>query len=124
MPDISNEDVMKLVCRVMKKVDILEEKLDEVLSVLVGQRREKRVVEDEEEFGEEIDYTFKFSPIGSDEELEYVSRNMDEDENYRKNLVRLRKPPANPNIYHRTSFTLAPFDAKQRKFEIGTHFYE
>lgn len=91
MPDISNEDLMKLVCRVMKKVDTVEEKLDQVLYVLMGKRKTKRPRLDDEEFDEEIDYTFKFSPIGSEDELNRVSKNIDEDERYRRNLVRFQK---------------------------------
>lgn len=84
MPDISNEDLMKLVYRVINKVDTLEEKLDEVLFVLKGKRKRPKV--QMEDFPE-IDYNFDFTPIGNAEELEHVSQRIEQDEGYRKNLV-------------------------------------
>lgn len=82
MPDISNEDLMKLIYRVIKKVDIIEEKLDRLL-----QEKDKtanfRVVDD----SEEVDYNFKFSPIKNDEELDHVSELIEHNERYKRNLV-------------------------------------
>lgn len=102
MPDISNEDLMKLVYRVIKKVDTLEEKLervlekqDEVLFYLVGNRTRKpsksKFRVDEDEDFEELDYAFKFSPIVNDAELDHVSQKIDQDERYRRNLVSYRQ---------------------------------
>lgn len=78
MPDISNEDLMYLIHRVIKKVDLIEEKLDRVLERC-------RFLPKTLEFGE-VD-NFRFKPINSEEELQQISEKILEDEEYQRYLV-------------------------------------
>uniref|UniRef100_A0A336MPT3 CSON002868 protein n=1 Tax=Culicoides sonorensis TaxID=179676 RepID=A0A336MPT3_CULSO len=81
MPDITNEHLMKLIYRLIKKVDLIEEKLNRVLEVVETEKTKqsgKFQLEEQEEF--------KFYPIGNDEELDFISTKIESDEMYKMNL--------------------------------------
>uniref|UniRef100_A0A336LSG6 CSON002469 protein n=1 Tax=Culicoides sonorensis TaxID=179676 RepID=A0A336LSG6_CULSO len=81
MPDITNEHLMKLIYRVIKKVDLIEEKLNQVIDYVESQKKhqpDKSQLEEEDEF--------KYRPIGNDKELDYISTKIENDEIYKRNL--------------------------------------
>lgn len=67
---------MKLIYRVIKKVDILEEKLDRLLV----EREEKLPLKT-------VDYGFSFTPISNDKELQTVTKKIQHEAYYKENLV-------------------------------------
>lgn len=88
MPDVSNKDLMKLIHRVLKKVDQIEEKLNVLLE---GKNSNYQM--DEEEY-KNSDYDFKYTPIENDEDLDRVSIKIEKDEHYKRNLVKKLKRSA------------------------------
>lgn len=73
MPDISNEDLMKLIHRVITKVDIIEQKLDKLLE---NKRKASESLEPE-----------LYRPIGNSSDLHLVSKKIYHDDDYTANLV-------------------------------------
>lgn len=89
MEEESNQDVIKLINRVIKKVDNLEHKLDQIL-YMFSMKPKKPVKHkfEENSSDDEIDYSFKFSPIRDDKDLWDVSTKIEKDEEYTRNLVK------------------------------------
>lgn len=81
MPDVSNEDLMKLIQNVIKKVDVIEQKLD-----LLLEEREKASNCLESNYANES-VSFHYCPIKNATELKLVSKKINEDEVYKKKLV-------------------------------------
>lgn len=82
MADISNNDLMKLINRVIQKVDIIEEKLDKLLE----EKDKTPKCEVDEEF-EEISFSFKYALIRNAEELHLISTKIKQNKKYRSELV-------------------------------------
>lgn len=96
MPDVSNADLRKLIFLIMKKVDIIEGKLD----ILLEERHEptsrthNNIPASSDDADDNVDEglvkeLFNFDPISNDNQLHHVSELIEEDEQYTKNLVRL-----------------------------------
>lgn len=86
MPDVSNFDLMKLICSVIKKVDIIEGKLDQLLDEKLQIKYTIPNIEALTEH-DEVGPALVFSPIANVEDLNRVSRLLEQDERYTKNLV-------------------------------------
>lgn len=86
MPDVSNQDLMKLIYHVIKKVDVIEQKLDQLL-----EEKEKVsncfVPDPVNEAQHEIDYDFYYSPIKNANDLILVSKKIKHDEVYKRKFV-------------------------------------
>ncbi|XP_063705757.1 uncharacterized protein LOC134834884 [Culicoides brevitarsis] len=103
MPDYSNEDLVKLIHRVINKVNTLEDKIDQVLIELKNNQQTKqavRFIHRGEEGFEDLDFDFKFTPIGSEEELAEVTQTIENDPQYRKKLLAYISSKGNFTIEH------------------------
>lgn len=79
MPEVSNELLLKSINNLIKKVGVIEEKLDRVL-----EEQQKNSAD----IGLNLARRFKFTPINTEEELQRVSNKILHDEQYQRNLVR------------------------------------
>uniref|UniRef100_A0A336L097 CSON002866 protein n=1 Tax=Culicoides sonorensis TaxID=179676 RepID=A0A336L097_CULSO len=75
MPDITNEDLMKLIYRLIKKQDTVDAKLDKVLEIL----HKSEVIDTTNE-------VFLFKPIKNLDELEAVTQRLESDPVFRRQL--------------------------------------
>uniref|UniRef100_A0A336MY51 CSON002870 protein n=1 Tax=Culicoides sonorensis TaxID=179676 RepID=A0A336MY51_CULSO len=83
MSDVSNEDIMKLIYRIIKKQDVMEKTLNKVLELVESQKKDfskKYHIADSSDF--------LFYPIANDEELQKVSEKVQKNSDYRNALLK------------------------------------
>uniref|UniRef100_A0A336LVU3 CSON002467 protein n=1 Tax=Culicoides sonorensis TaxID=179676 RepID=A0A336LVU3_CULSO len=76
MPDVSNEDLMKLIYRVIKKQDALEKTMHKVLELIESKKIPLPKTE------------FKFYPVANQGELEHICKKIEKDPDYKQSLIR------------------------------------
>lgn len=85
MPDTSNDDLKQLIQHIIKRIDVIESKLD----LLLVEKNEPQctiptITTPLDDCN--VDQTFEFAPIANDEDLELVSTLIEEDGRYVENL--------------------------------------